>query len=505
MKKFLLGTTLLTLAAMSTPAQAAGVWTVGPQTVTFDNVGNPLGDGSDAQGGLPPAYAYELPDYATNGTINATTVTSWTSTMGSTGTIPNDAGDNKFRTHCNFGFEAKLDPLVFPGEPNKGHEHSFFGNTAVTENSTYQSLRTTGGSTCAGGPLNRSAYWMPSMKEQRPSGVIVTRKFQRVTVYYTSGSVVDAQANQRIPRGFGYVGGKDPMNFNNAAKRAEVPAGWTYQEDEGFEGWECQHSADQGGALSSKYPRLKEADGTVSFQCHAGDYIIANLVAPPCWDGKNLTSPDARSHVRYRAKNNNDGKKYCPKGWYSLPGFRGIVTYGPLEYDNQQGNWWLSSDRMNPVGTAPDPTSLSPCRQVSKDFCNGETDHFDWFGAWDYGTKDNLGTMLTWMKDCSGVTLRWADGTSTAGRPAACSDSTITDYKKLLTNGDASPDATLSLNPVISFSDPALVDRFVPIKTGTENDFTIEHNHSSLGNDLVAPEQRLAFAEPLSFDLASLR
>lgn len=472
---------------LATPALAQGTWTTGPRTVTYTSA-HTVGDGSDVQGGIPPAYSYEEPDYPSAGNMNSTVVSDWTTTMGTTGTIPFDSGDNKFRTHCNPAHEGTFDPLVLPGVVKGGHEHTFLGNTAVTGSSTYATLRTTGASTCAGGPLNRSAYWIPSMKEQRPSGVIVTRKPQRMTVYYTSGSVADANINQRIPRGFGYVGGKNPSNFNNAARRAEVPSGYTYQEDEGFEGWQCEDGPTD--ALGPKYPRLREANGTPSFQCQAGDYIVENLVAPPCWDGYNLRSPDAREHVRYRIRNNNDGKNYCPNNWYQLPGFRGIITWGPLEYDNQQADWWLSSDRMNPSNAAADPTSLDPCRQTGPYFCNGATGHFDWFGAWDYGTKDAPGIMLKWMQNCSGVTLRWPDGTVQASRPAACSDSTFIDFNRLRTNGDSSPDPTLSNNPVISFSDPPLVDRFYPVAPGTTGTFTIHHDHSSLmlnGDPATAP------------------
>ena len=55
-----------------------------------------------------------------------------------------------------------------PGQPGKSHLHQFIGNTAADANSTYQSLRTKGGSTCDNRStpdkaFNRSAYWMPAM------------------------------------------------------------------------------------------------------------------------------------------------------------------------------------------------------------------------------------------------------------------------------------------------------------------------------------------------------
>jgi hypothetical protein len=67
-----------------------------------------------------------------------------------------------FRFICNPAHLAKDDPIGYPGQPGKSHLHQFFGNTAANANSTYESLRTTGQSTC-NSPLNRSAYWMPAM------------------------------------------------------------------------------------------------------------------------------------------------------------------------------------------------------------------------------------------------------------------------------------------------------------------------------------------------------
>src|SRR5438046_1298283 len=71
-----------------------------------------------------------------------------------------------FRFTCNAGQLAKDDPIVYPGQPGKSHLHQFFGNTGTNANSNYNSLRTTGGSTCTRSATEspqRSAYWMPAM------------------------------------------------------------------------------------------------------------------------------------------------------------------------------------------------------------------------------------------------------------------------------------------------------------------------------------------------------
>jgi hypothetical protein len=72
-----------------------------------------------------------------------------------------------FRFMCKPGQVSRDDPVVYPGQPGASHLHQFWGNTGTNANSTYQSLRTTGQSTCdnrgSNIALNRSAYWMPAM------------------------------------------------------------------------------------------------------------------------------------------------------------------------------------------------------------------------------------------------------------------------------------------------------------------------------------------------------
>jgi hypothetical protein len=86
-----------------------------------------------------------------------------------TGVIPVASPDDVsgFRFMCKPSHISKDDPVVYPGQPGASHLHTFWGNTGTNANSNYQSLRTTGQSTCdnrgANTPLNRSAYWMPAM------------------------------------------------------------------------------------------------------------------------------------------------------------------------------------------------------------------------------------------------------------------------------------------------------------------------------------------------------
>ena len=62
---------------------------------------------------------------------------------------------------CKPGQILRDDPIVYPGQAGASHLHQFWGNLGANANSNYQSLRTTGQSTCdnrgTNTPLNRSA------------------------------------------------------------------------------------------------------------------------------------------------------------------------------------------------------------------------------------------------------------------------------------------------------------------------------------------------------------
>lgn len=479
MKKLFLAVLALFIA---TPAFAQA-WTVGegPQPVAYSN-SNPgvLGDGSDEQGGVAPGYIHEEPDYPSNFTVS-----DWVKTGGGVTRPPAQA---KFRTHCNVSHRAQEDPILYPGLANHGHDHTFFGNRLAGKDSTYQSLRTTGASTCAGGPVNRTAYWFPSMLHTLSSGAVAAIKPDFIIVYYTiSGAPSNSVRNSRFPRGFRYIGGVDPSNYNDTARKAEVPAGFVYRGN-GFDGWKCLTPGDilvktSDGQDTSK--RFVNADGSDPWAgaCPAGYKLVGILSAPGCWDGHNITSPNGRDHLRYSLRHINSGRNdICPNGWYQFPGFEGTFYFSHNGW-NDYKNWYLSSDRMNAPSTAADPTSLSPCRATGPYFCPGETFHFDWFGAWEYGTAAAPGAMLKWLINCTGVKVTMG-GTTAPGNPGECNDSALGNGERILTNGATSPDTSLSLNPVITFNsyyDDPPTTRHLPLSGGTTGDVTIQHNHGGGG------------------------
>jgi hypothetical protein len=385
------------------------------------------GDGSNRRGGTPPAITQgkEPPDIPSN--FNQT---GWTQVGSSYNHIP--ATEPKFRMHCNYSHHAWEDPILYPnrrGPYGNSHLHTFFGNTKMGADSTYQSLRTTGESTCTGGKLNRSGYWYPSVLKDDAIGdgktMIVKPNF--AVVYYVETLQTFDQA-VRFPRGFQYITGFDlsnPSTGKDATHEAEIAAANTasvaaggysdWQERtiaqngvNGFLGWKCEatNGGTQPGAFpvsgytGIQQPYLRNADGTPTMVCPIGEMIGFVTVTPQCWDGVNLWAPNGRSHTRHTIRNGSGRQDMCPTGWYRLPDFQLIIWFthnGSSDYKE----WYFSSDRV-PGGTT---------------FLNGQTGHSDWYGAWDYTI------MSSWMKNCNGITFE--DGTG--GNEQECDSSTIGD------------------------------------------------------------------------------
>ena len=88
--------------------------------------------------------------------------------------------DGQFRAACQYSHFAYDDPIIFPGEPGRSHLHMFFGNTEADAYSTVDSLLRSGGGTCSGFELNRSAYWTPALLDGKGNAVVP----ERIILYY---------------------------------------------------------------------------------------------------------------------------------------------------------------------------------------------------------------------------------------------------------------------------------------------------------------------------------
>ena len=89
-----------------------------------------------------------------------------------------------FRVSCAVSHMSNDDPLVYPNQPGAAHYHTFFGNTTTNAKSDLMTFSSTGNSTCNGGIMNRSAYWVPSMIDTSSNTPI---KPDGILFYYKTG------------------------------------------------------------------------------------------------------------------------------------------------------------------------------------------------------------------------------------------------------------------------------------------------------------------------------
>ncbi len=338
---------------------------------TLPELGGTTGNSTGDVGSTPPPTTSN--GFYSEETIvpSSFDVTSALQASWGTGQIPKSAAPDvvgAFRFICGAGQLSYDDPIMYPGQPGKAHLHQFYGNLNANANSTYSSLRSSGDSTCNfvgnGNAVNCSAYWMPAMLDGkgnavRPDWVIIYYKQRPVTDPVVSDPANPSYIGKAIPlpNGLRFIYGWDPTGVNSARTGAAY--------------FNCQGPS----ARAGHYPDLP----TALANCPAGNQLGAIIEAPSCWDGKNLDSPDHRSHVAYPTTK-------CPATHpYLIPSFT-LGSWYTVGQDDDPKLWQLSSDHM-----APDKPK-------------GYTFHADWFGAWDNTV------MSMWWNNCINKMLNCSGG-----------------------------------------------------------------------------------------------
>ncbi|HUG23381.1 DUF1996 domain-containing protein [Piscinibacter sp.] len=254
--------------------------------------------------------------------------------------VPTEGG--AFRTTCRYSHMASDDPIVFPNQPGRSHLHTFFGNTGTNADSTASSLQTSGNSTCRGGTVNRTAYWVPSMIDTRTGAPVKPKDSQ---FYYKNGHKGIVPSSVRpMPDGLRMIAG-DPKNA--------APVGPFY--------YNCKRGSN-----------VKEIPN-----CSVGADVYQNITFPQCWDGVNLDSPDHKSHMAYHTKG------VCPSTHpVILPEVTFRIIYAVTEEDAPL-HWRLSSDAYD------------------RSLPAGYSSHGDWFNGWKRDVSHSWATnCIAASKDC---------------------------------------------------------------------------------------------------------
>ena len=224
-----------------------------------------------------------------------------------------------FRTECVYSHLLYDDPLLYPGQTGAAHLHLFWGNTAANAQSTAQSLPELGDGSCAGGPLNRSAYWMPAVLDGQRRAVIP----YQILVYYKTGYFEPVSEIKPFPAGFSMIA---------------MPSEHLIQFEcylDGLSGTPTPTELFVGQTFQSMTPCIGK-----------DDMIQAVIRFPSCWNGGD-DPIDHTAHVTYNSSiaasgRVTDTKAACPESHpIPLP----QVTYQiRFEIDDTLGDWCLSSD-----------------------------------------------------------------------------------------------------------------------------------------------------------------
>jgi hypothetical protein len=245
---------------------------------------------------------------------------------------------------------------VFPGQPGKSHLHLFFGNTGVDANSTAASLFSSGNSTCRGGTINRSSYWVPALIDTR-TGVPLAPLFES-NFYYKTGTAVAPSALAELPVGLRMIAGDAKGTPANPSTGALYSCVWPT----GNSNWSNSIQRDCPGG--------------------SGAWLIVGVDFPQCWDGVNLDSPDHKSHMAQPVGGGPDGRDFannhmvCPATHpVALPAIAYQILYA-VPKTGDTAFWRLASDNYD----ASQPAGFSG--------------HGDYFMAW----KPEI--VKTWTQRC---------------------------------------------------------------------------------------------------------
>ncbi|KAH8883336.1 hypothetical protein GQ53DRAFT_882960 [Thozetella sp. PMI_491] len=219
----------------------------------------------------------------------------------------NAAAQNMLRFACSQLVVDRVDPIVNPGVRYTPHLHQIVGGNSFNITMDPASHDLPGQSTCTSCTFKEdmSNYWtavlffkakngtykrVPQVGNGGPQGQLVNKG--GLDVYYIpSGKTTAFKPGFRMIAGS--AGNTDPKQVKSAAICHRC---WTSTNDNNFVG---------GAPCTGK----DTVEVPMDISCKM---IRQTLIFPTCWDGKNLDSPDHKSHVSYGGGSGANGGGSCP-------------------------------------------------------------------------------------------------------------------------------------------------------------------------------------------------
>lgn len=235
---------------------------------------------------------------------------------------------------------ARLDPIVDPGTASS-HGHTIHGGSNFAEITTYDMLRESECTSCQFGD-DKSAYWTPSLHFVHEDGSVeIVPQIGGMLAYY----LLLGEDIKAFPKGFEMLAGDSRLrNFSGPVP--DPPTSSWNLEDMSQEalaqkslGFNCLDYSRQ--PEGSRYRHFLPDKAFLDQNC--GNGIRAEIFFPSCWNGKDVTSKDHKSHVAY--PNLIDGGK-CPEGFETrLPSLFYETIWNTNAFKGKGGQFvWSNGD-----------------------------------------------------------------------------------------------------------------------------------------------------------------
>lgn len=314
-----------------------------------------------------------------------------------------EGNEGAFRNRCGLSKFSWNDPIVYPGQPNKAHHHTFFGHTGIDAFTTTANIRAPGASTsCRGGRTNLSGYWSGSLID------IFTRlpiKPLDVLLYYKATGLpyfgaLMVNGKKEYPRTTPFPVGFRMIAGQPGAMALPNPAHFS---------WSCFIPSPGGNREGTSGP-------TIPPVCGPGDQLRVRIDFPMCWDGVNLDSPDHKSHMAYPVRMPGTQIYYDPYKPYMcptthpkvMPQLSYTVNY-PIPAGTDLTKWRLAADMYS--------VNLPGGWSMHADFLNGHDPEI----------------QAIWVRECLGGDRGYnADGTQVPRTLRDCGSATIGDTRSLI-------------------------------------------------------------------------
>ncbi|KAL2179084.1 uncharacterized protein P884DRAFT_276164 [Thermothelomyces heterothallicus CBS 202.75] len=252
---------------------------------------------------------------------------------------------------------ARLDPLIDPGVPSK-HAHAIHGSSGFGASATYEDLRNADCTSCAV-VEDMSAYWAPAVYFRHANGSYqeVLQDGGMLAYYFLNPDLKDpSKGIKAFPNNFRMVAGDtNRRNYSVGGLDVKMPdppksnwasLGQTSQVDlaQRAIGFNClNYATDPEPSLYRHYLPDKQF---LDEKCKDG--VRFELSFPSCWNGKDISSPDQKSHVAYPDTVLNGN---CPEGFdVKLPGLFFETIWRTQDFVGIPGEFVISNGDVEGFG-----------------------------------------------------------------------------------------------------------------------------------------------------------